>query len=125
MENAINWNEHGHLMNRQLRWQRIRNSYYSNLRYCQKNAAAHSRHLMRVDGGAASYEKHAGQNVRMRDDLDISADLYRRALEADRSIKNAYLSGDVTSYETALDASDAIVAEMKSDIGTGSMALED
>jgi len=102
----LNWTDHKEQLDRQLKWQATRNSFYGNLCYHDKNNAAHERAFGHL-------ERRAGQIAERGEEIRDGWDFYHQVvLPHDQKIKQAQRDGDAGAHRAALDEANAIIREM-------------
>ncbi len=110
----LTWEQNREQLNRQLAWQQVRNDFYGNMRYAEKNSAAHSRALDRnTSGSDLSREKHrADQERRSAECMDAHTFYNTVVVPHDAKIKQAQRDGNSTLHRQLLDEANEIITEM-------------
>lgn len=103
-------------LNRQLRWQQIRNEFYGNMRYDAKNSAAHAR-ANETRGWAAGdsdpIDRRLGKAEELQSRCKTAADFYHHIVCVhDRALKQAMRDGDHAEHARLLDKSNEIISAM-------------
>lgn len=100
--------DHKEQLDRQIKWQTIRNDFYGNMMYESKNAAAHERAY--AGSGNLRGISRAGE---LTDRCRTASEFYHHVvLPLDAKIKIAQRSGDAALHKELLDEAATVVAEM-------------
>lgn len=120
----LNWNDHREQLNAQLKWQQVRNDFYGNVCYEQKNCAARERAIAggHISGSAESMTRYTNKHDARTAEVMTAHEFYNRVvIPLDQKIKRAYRDGDAAAHISALiEAGDATLQM----IGMTNLALD-
>lgn len=111
----LNWNDHREQLNAQLKWQRVRNDFYGNICYEQKNCAARERAIAggHISGSTDSMTRYTNKHDERTAEVMDAHQFYNRVvIPLDQKIKQAYRDVDAVAHIAALIEANDVVLQM-------------
>lgn len=111
----LNWNDHREQLNAQLKWQQVRNDFFGNICYEQKNCAARERAIAggHISGSTDSMTRYTNKHDERTAEVMDAHQFYNRVvIPLDQKIKQAYRDGDAAAHITALIEANDVVLQM-------------
>lgn len=116
MKTELTWEKNRTELDRQVKWQTVRNEFYSNLQYEAKNSAAHERantnRGFSAGQGPSIDRAVSRQEDRQAECLTSHEFYYRVVCPHDAKLKQAQRDGNAETHRALLDEANVIIREM-------------